>query len=220
MKLDHSMYSKQTNLKVVYCWNKMQSLNGLQMLKCQSRTSLHAVQNKWQPGSVLMFLDLIILRMTSLDTLFLLSVGQQALFLACSYFFWNQGFCSYKMVLIKKSICYFRTEMLIIFSGISENTTALDKVVAVSYYLVNLCLSKGTTFRITLSEMLSICIISGNWCLQSRGNFWSILQTVVDFSDPMDISMSKRQMSFFPLYVKLTVTLLHCSCETCFAVNL
>ena len=66
------------------------------------------------------------------------------------------------MVLIKKSICYFRTEMLIIFSGISENTTALDKVVAVSYYLVNLCLSKGTTFRITLSEMLSICIISGN----------------------------------------------------------
>ena len=52
--------------------------------------------------------------------------------------------------------------MLIIFSGISENTTAFDKVVAVSYYLVNLSLSKGTTFRITFSEMLSICIISGN----------------------------------------------------------
>ena len=109
------------------------------MLKCQSRTSLHAVQCKWQPSSVLMFFVLIILRMTSLDTLFLLSVGQQALFLACSYFFWNQGFCSYKTVLIKKSICYFRTGMLIIFSGISENTTTLDRVVAVSYYLVNLC---------------------------------------------------------------------------------
>ena len=25
------------------------------MLKCESRTSLHAVQYKWQPGSVLMF---------------------------------------------------------------------------------------------------------------------------------------------------------------------
>ena len=47
------------------------------MLKCESRTSLHAVQYKQQPGSVLMFF-LIILRMANLDTLFLCSVGQQA----------------------------------------------------------------------------------------------------------------------------------------------
>ena len=45
------------------------------MLKCESRTSLHAVQYR-QPGSVLMFF--IILEMGSLDTLFLCSVGQQA----------------------------------------------------------------------------------------------------------------------------------------------
>ena len=36
-------------------WNKMWSLKGLAMLKCESRTSLLAVQRKWQPGSVLMF---------------------------------------------------------------------------------------------------------------------------------------------------------------------
>ena len=41
------MYSKQAN--------KMWSLKRLVMLKCKSRTSLHAVQNKRQPGSVLMF---------------------------------------------------------------------------------------------------------------------------------------------------------------------
>ena len=39
--------SKQTN--------KMWSLKSLVMLKCESWTSLYAVQYKWQPGSVLMF---------------------------------------------------------------------------------------------------------------------------------------------------------------------
>ena len=43
----------------------------LTMLKCGSRTSLHALQDKGQKGS-----DLI-LRMDSLDTLFLCSMGQQ-----------------------------------------------------------------------------------------------------------------------------------------------
>ena len=41
-----TMYSKQTN--------KM-SLKSLVMLKWESKTSLHAVQFKWQPGCVLMF---------------------------------------------------------------------------------------------------------------------------------------------------------------------
>ena len=36
----------QTNLKGVYSWNKMWSLKSLVMLKCESRTSLHAVQYK------------------------------------------------------------------------------------------------------------------------------------------------------------------------------
>ena len=47
------MCSKQTNLKGVYSLNMMWSLKNLAMLKCKSRTSLHAVQYKWQPGSVL-----------------------------------------------------------------------------------------------------------------------------------------------------------------------
>ena len=55
MKLEYPMYSKQTNLKGVYSWNKMWSLKSLVMLKRESITSLHEVQYKWQPGSVLMF---------------------------------------------------------------------------------------------------------------------------------------------------------------------
>ena len=46
MKLAYPMFSKQTNLKGVYSWNKMWSLKSLVMLKCESRTSLHAVQYK------------------------------------------------------------------------------------------------------------------------------------------------------------------------------
>ena len=46
MKLDCPMYSKQTNLKGVYSWNKMCSLTSLVMLKCESGTSLHAVEYK------------------------------------------------------------------------------------------------------------------------------------------------------------------------------
>ena len=41
------MYNKQTN--------KMLLLKNLVMSKCESKTSLHAVQYKWQPGSVLVF---------------------------------------------------------------------------------------------------------------------------------------------------------------------
>ena len=41
-------------------WNKTWSLKSLDMLKCEGRTSLHAVQYKRQPGSVL-----ITLRMAS-----------------------------------------------------------------------------------------------------------------------------------------------------------
>ena len=37
------MYSKQTNLKGVYFWNKMCTLKSLAMLKCESRTSLDTV---------------------------------------------------------------------------------------------------------------------------------------------------------------------------------
>ena len=45
-------------------------LKSLAMLKCESRTSLHVIQYKRQSGSVL--------RMASLDTLFLCYVKQQA----------------------------------------------------------------------------------------------------------------------------------------------
>ena len=40
------MYSKQTNLQGVYSWNKMWSLKGLAMLKCETRFCLYVVQPK------------------------------------------------------------------------------------------------------------------------------------------------------------------------------
>ena len=46
---------KQIWLKGIYSWNKIWSLKSLVMLKCESRTSLYAIQYKPQPGSVLMF---------------------------------------------------------------------------------------------------------------------------------------------------------------------
>ena len=53
VKFDRPLYSKQTNLKGIYSWNKMWSLKSLALLKCEGRTSLHAAQYKWQPVSVL-----------------------------------------------------------------------------------------------------------------------------------------------------------------------
>ena len=44
MKLDCPMYSEQTYLKGEYSWDKMWSLKSLAMLKCESGTSLHAMQ--------------------------------------------------------------------------------------------------------------------------------------------------------------------------------
>ena len=46
VKLNCPMYSKQTNLKGADSWNKMWSLKSLAMLRCEGRTSLHAVQYK------------------------------------------------------------------------------------------------------------------------------------------------------------------------------
>ena len=60
-------------LKGVYFWSKIQSLRSLAVLKCEGRTILHAVKYRRQPGSAL----IIILRMASLDILFLCSVEQQ-----------------------------------------------------------------------------------------------------------------------------------------------
>ena len=59
--------------------NKKWSLKTLDMLKCESRTSLHAVQYNDSQALSWRF-ALIILRMASLDTLFLCSVGEQTWF--------------------------------------------------------------------------------------------------------------------------------------------
>ena len=40
---EYPMYSKQTNLKGIYSWNKMWPLKSLAMLKFESRNSLPAV---------------------------------------------------------------------------------------------------------------------------------------------------------------------------------
>ena len=105
----HFQYSQSTIMglnKILKMW----SLKSLAILKCESGTSLLEVQCKWQPGSVFIICSyyvLIILRMVSLGTLFLYYVGLQAWL--CSYFvlnffLQNQGFCSYKIVLIKKRV--------------------------------------------------------------------------------------------------------------------
>ena len=55
----------------------MCSLKSLAALKCESRTSLHAVQYKCQPGPVQIFSSYYF-NLAILDTLFLCSVGQKA----------------------------------------------------------------------------------------------------------------------------------------------
>ena len=57
--------------------NKMWSLKSLAMLKCESRTSLYVVQNKRQPGSVLI-IYYYFNNGANLGTLFLYFVWQQA----------------------------------------------------------------------------------------------------------------------------------------------
>ena len=78
------------------------SLNSLAMLKCDSRTSLDAVLYKWQSGPVLMFYSYYYKK--GLPRHFVLIFCRTAglvLALACSLIFCqNQGFCSYKIVLI------------------------------------------------------------------------------------------------------------------------
>ena len=46
LMLIFSSQSKITDNKGVYSWNKMWSLKSLAMLKCERRTSLHALQYK------------------------------------------------------------------------------------------------------------------------------------------------------------------------------
>ena len=74
------------------------------MLKWENRTNLHAVQYKWHPGSVLMFCPYYF-RNGKFRHLVLIFCGTASLdlYLACSQIFCqNQGFCSYKIALIKK----------------------------------------------------------------------------------------------------------------------
>ena len=100
------------NLKGVHSWNKMFSLKSLDILKCESRTSLHVVQYKWQTGSVVMFCIVLILRMTSLEILLCAvwdSFRGLVLFLAYSFFFfffWLLFFLnsSQKWVQLQKSL--------------------------------------------------------------------------------------------------------------------
>ena len=46
LQLDCPIYSKQKKFKDMYSWNGMRPLKSLAMLMCESRTSLHAVQDK------------------------------------------------------------------------------------------------------------------------------------------------------------------------------
>ena len=108
VKLDFPMYSKHTNLEGACSWNKMWSLKGLAMLKCEIKTSLHAAQCKWQPGSVLMFCSYYFKNCQPRHfVLMFCGTTIVALFLTCSWIICqNQGFCWCKIVLIKKE-CIF-----------------------------------------------------------------------------------------------------------------
>ena len=104
------MYSKQTNLKVVYSWNNMWLCGHsktLASLKWESGTSLHAVQNKWQPSSIMMFCSYYFKNDQPRHfVLMFCAAASLVLFLGCSWCFCqNQGFCSYKIVLIKRKEC-------------------------------------------------------------------------------------------------------------------
>ena len=82
----------------------MWSLKSLPKFKWESRTSLHAVQYKRQPGSFLMFYSCYF-KNGDPRHFVLLFCGRAslALFLTCSRFFcYNQGFCSHKIVVIEK----------------------------------------------------------------------------------------------------------------------
>ena len=79
------MYSEQANLKGVYSCTKVWLLKNLVMLKCESRTSLHAVQYKSQPRSVLMFCPYYYRNGKPRHFVFMFcGTASLALFLACS----------------------------------------------------------------------------------------------------------------------------------------
>ena len=64
------------------------------MLKCENRTSLQAVQCKWQAGSVLMFFVLIILlRMASLYTISCGTASLTCFYLKIFYSFFQTQEC-------------------------------------------------------------------------------------------------------------------------------
>ena len=77
-------YIKEANLKGVRSWNKLKSLRSLVILKCGRRTSLHAVQYKWQSGSVLMSC-LYSVRNGQPSTFFLCSAGREPGFVLSSF---------------------------------------------------------------------------------------------------------------------------------------
>ena len=100
----------------------MWSLKTLAMLKCESRTSLHAVQYKWQPGSVLMFCSYYFKNgQPKHFALMFCATASLALFLFSFSFFFcccqNQGFCSYKMFFFIKKGMYDCNVQIIVWCG-------------------------------------------------------------------------------------------------------
>ena len=77
--------------------------------KCERGTSLHAVQQKWQPDSDVLFCSYYFKNSSFRHfSLMFCGTANLVLFLACSFFccWQNQGFCSYKIVLFKKRVMY------------------------------------------------------------------------------------------------------------------
>ena len=71
MKLDCPMYGKQTNLKCLHFYNKTWSLKSLAILKSESRILVYMMYNVNDIQDLFRFSVVVMLRIASLDTLFL-----------------------------------------------------------------------------------------------------------------------------------------------------
>ena len=74
VKLDHPMYNKQKNLKGAYSWNKMWSLKSFKSVSAELVYMQYNISGR---QALFGCFVLIVLRMHSLDTSSLCSVGQQ-----------------------------------------------------------------------------------------------------------------------------------------------
>ena len=83
-----------------YSHSKITGLNSMWSLKCESRTSSHAVQYKWQEALLWCFF-LITLRMASLNNFFFCSVGHHKMHLFIIIHIFSNSFCNRPILFVQ-----------------------------------------------------------------------------------------------------------------------